>query len=177
MGEDGLKNWYTLHATGIRNRLRRGFLRSGRYANVLNGDDIEDAIQDAFARAINKQAQYPSGSKWAEPGGYLFAAARNVLISTLRRRLRERWLSERAGATSWNTVDAHEMVGSRENRADLQRVADCLANLPCELYAIFQARFIAEQSQQQAAESLRVTRRRIRTLERRLLERVAKHIR
>jgi RNA polymerase sigma factor (sigma-70 family) len=163
-----LGRMYLAHAVTFRKMLRGKFLPARR-AGPLHADDIDDAVQTAFVRILERDLPVRG-----ELAAYLFATARNLCVSTLRDR---RHLD--AQVQSLQLVEAGRFTDSIDDGLELQAVGivmDYVAALPPDLSALFRARYVACLSQRESAERLGMTRRHVRTLERRLLVGLARRL-
>jgi RNA polymerase sigma-70 factor (ECF subfamily) len=125
-------------------------------------DAVKDLIQEVFVRAFSAKAResYDPGQPY-EP--YLLGLARNVLAEHTRKSMRE-VASDDAGETLITEPDDTPEPHLRETAERYVR------SLPPELDAVYKSRFVEAQSQYESAETLGLSRQRIRTLEQKLLE-------
>jgi RNA polymerase sigma factor (sigma-70 family) len=159
---------YVVHAAAFRGVLCGKFLPGWR-RGPLHAADIDDAVQTAFVRILERDLPVRG-----ELAAYVFATARNVCINTLRYR---RHLE--AHVESLQLVEAGRVSDSGDTGFELQAVRvvmDYVTALPADLSALFRTRYVACLSQRESAERLGMTRRRVRTLERRLLVGLARRL-
>jgi RNA polymerase sigma-70 factor (ECF subfamily) len=124
--------------------------------------DLADVVQEVFVKAFapNARQAYDGERPY---GPYLLAIARNLLIDWARVRQRE-------VPTELDTLERAESVQPPPH-ADpwtLDAVESCLSQLPPDLLAVHQKRFVEGLSQRHAAEALGIGRQVVRTLEDRL---------
>jgi RNA polymerase sigma factor (sigma-70 family) len=165
--------------------MRMGFaLRGTRYIRIAGLPDEaarQDAVHDAFVRAFSEPARlrYDGVRPYR---AFLARIARNVQIDDARQRRREVPLGAMDGndvvGTSvtqaltrhWSfDVESLEpeqaLDWARRRRATLEYVAE----LTFELRQFAQLRYVEDLSQAEVARTMAITRRRVRTLEQRLL--------
>jgi RNA polymerase sigma-70 factor (ECF subfamily) len=149
-----------------------GFVtRNGSIRPERDPDEQRAVVQEVFVRAFAERARLAyDGLRPYRP--YLLTIAKNVMIDRARSR------SSELARTSELDVDAiidsdAAIPGEVEETAEQQQqraaAATYVAGLDEELRAFVQLRFDRELSQIDVAEQLGVTRRRVRTLERRVL--------
>ena len=168
---------YEDHAARLR-RLLRSKLRRTRASNgvtvgssILDTGEVEDLVQDAFMRALATSPQLD-----AERLPLLFTIAKNRLIDLLRQQRRRPFNAhwDDCGDTDEGMVvpseDAQDELLDRAR--DIMTITRLIAGLPADLMVVYEARFIHDLPQRDAAARLGITRRRLRTLERRLFEQV-----
>ena len=153
--------------------LVRGGLRRSEYFSTAN---LADLVQEIFAKAFSPRARAAYDGV-RDYGPYLRQLARNTLIDWLRERGRElvggiepeALLDNREGDTS---VEA--LLFPPEHVAVAQRF---VGSLSAELKGVHERRFLAAESQEQAARALGISRQSVRTLERRLLDGLRRELR
>jgi RNA polymerase sigma factor (sigma-70 family) len=132
------------------------------------GVDVDDLVQETFARAFTRGArnQLDHGQ---DLGPYLATVARNLCIDLGRKRT-HRWR-----LVPLDAVDLDVDIADRPPALDedgggsMIALTSYLGALPAELRRLYEARFVRGLSQREAAAELAVTRRQVRTLETRLL--------
>jgi RNA polymerase sigma-70 factor, ECF subfamily len=143
----------------------------------LGGVDVDDLVQETFARAFTRGArnQLDQGQ---DLGPYLATVARNLCIDLGRKRS-HRWRLVPLDAVDLE-VDLAQLgpAGDPADRppapyedgaGSMTALTSYLGALPAELRLVYEARFVRGLSQRDAATELAVTRRQVRTLETRLL--------
>ena len=153
----------------------------GEAGRALGSEDVDDLIQEVFLRLLTTGALGRLDTA-SNPLPYLARAARNLAIDELRRRRREQLglLPGDSAAAAPELPEPPELPelnaltgarqGTREHReASLERLGVYVAGLPAELAVIYHARFVLGLSQRETASGLALSRRRVRTLDDRLL--------
>jgi RNA polymerase sigma factor (sigma-70 family) len=155
---------YTGHVNGFRAALRRKFSSTTK---GLTEDDVDDAIQDAFARVLGLLRS--DGPALEIAAAYLFAAARNSCVSKVRSlKLRNPQHSVEEHA---QTSVEHELCDSTDESADAcSWVALYLASAPPDLVDVYELRFIEGLAQHVCARRLGMSRKRVRTREALLID-------
>jgi len=164
-----------------------GFVTRGgvRAASLSREADRLDFVQDLFVKAFSESARCGyDGLRPYRP--FLLQIARNLRIDQLRQSNREPSASELGHGFD---VDIDALIESNgawpdASRSDpdlhwqrlLQETSTVLGTLDTEVKTIAELRFSQELSQADVAERLGITRRRVRTLEGRLLRGVRKHL-
>jgi RNA polymerase sigma factor (sigma-70 family) len=184
---------YVRYAGEVYGTLRKGFyLRKScaRTTRWIVGSqsraEIDDLVQEVFARAFSPRSR-SSFDEARAVGPYLIAIAQNVYLDHLRKR--------KAGAAQLDNVAIDTLGGRapsltnplgthfhhppeemfhRDERVKL--LADFVERLPADLRGLYETRFVRGLSQRDAAVVLRLSRRRIRTLENRLLASAAREL-
>jgi RNA polymerase sigma factor (sigma-70 family) len=128
--------------------------------------DLEDILQEVFERAFAPAARAAyDGTRPYAP--YLFAIARNALADWWRRRGREI-------PTDWpffeTSLDRMPVEPPYADAGTVAMVERFLLELPPDLRAIHEKRFVAGLSQRDAAAALGIGRQALRTLEARLTD-------
>ena len=176
-GEEDLERLYAHHVPPLRRSLIRRFAHFER-SSGLPSADVDDAIQEAFAKLLAAGWLSRSRPERGSAAAYLAGTVRNLCMDSLRAQRRAEALRARAADFAHSGQEALEQPqaeGERESRrVELARAR--IAELPTELSGYFLVRFAQGLSQRQAARHLGLTRRRARTLEQRLLTAVARHI-
>lgn len=145
-----------------------------RAARHLTGAEPADLVQDTFMRAFTEPARLGyDGIRPYQP--YLLTTARNLVVDRARRQGREPWAELDA-----ELEPAAEPPDPDDPLVDpaLARVVDAyVAGLTGPLAAVYQARYIRDRSQVEAAAELGLTRQKVRTLEDKLRKGLSKAIR
>jgi len=169
---------YFRYAGAVYGTLRKGFyLRKScaRTARWIVGSqsraEIDDLVQEVFARAFSPRSR-SSFDEARALGPYLIAIAQNVYLDHLRKR--------RTLAAQRDTHCEHPLTEWAEETfhpdESVKVLADFVGRLPADLRALYQTRFVRGLSQREAAVALLLSRRRIRTLENRLLASAAREL-
>jgi len=149
--------------------------------------DLDDLVQDVFVRAFAHRSTFDQSRAL---GPYLMAIARHLYVDRLRKRryrtvpLHDLGLEvgESEGDDVAEVVFGSGDAGLRcETHAHFeqrfQTLSEYLRRLPPLLTSVYEARFVRGLSQRDAASMLQMTRRRVRTLEARLLAGAARELR
>lgn len=169
---------YRAHVQQVAELVRRGFhldrTSRGLVPGVLSPAGQCDLVQETFTRAFAEPARraYDGRSpyRW-----YLLRIAKNLMIDGLRRQGRESPLAE-VGEGDEPAL-APEDPALEAHRGRQQALAgEFTAGLTGEERQVFEARFQAGLGQLETAERLGLTRRRVRTLEARLLASLRKRL-
>lgn len=167
-----LETIYWRHIDVVEALLRSGLRRAGRFSAA----NVADLVQDVFAKAFSAKARAGyDGTRPYRP--FLQQICRNTLIDWLRRNKREL-----VCALDLDRL-AEDLEGSGEPQnegfsADVVATAQrFIVNLEPELKAVHERRFLAAESQEQAAQALGISRQTLRTLERRLLDGLRRELR
>jgi RNA polymerase sigma-70 factor (ECF subfamily) len=149
-----------------------GFVtRNGSIRPERDRDEQRAVVQEVFVRAFAERArQAYDGLRPYRP--YLLTIAKNVMIDRARSRSAE--LARTTEIDVDAIIDGNAAIpGEVEETAEQQQLraatATYVAGLDDEQRAFVQLRFDRELSQAEVAEQLGATRRRVRTLERRVL--------
>jgi RNA polymerase sigma factor (sigma-70 family) len=177
-----LAAWYRAHSASLSRRLSSRFVRAarapGKTGKALGSEDVDDLIQDVFVRLLSTGAM-PRLEGGHSPLPYLARVARNLAIDELRRRRREQQVLALSSASAPSDAPlglaeatASAASGEREREGHegrLERLCVYVALLPDELAVFYHARFVLGLSQRDTASELALSRRRVRTLDERLL--------
>ncbi len=163
---------YRAHVQQVADLVRRGFHldrtgRGGLVPGVASAAGQCDLVQETFARAFAQPARraYDGRSpyRW-----YLLRIAKNLMIDGLRRGGRELPLVD--PPDGGEPALAPEDPASEAHRARQQALAaEFTAGLEGESRQVYESRFVQGLGQLETASRLGLTRRRVRTLEARLL--------
>jgi RNA polymerase sigma factor (sigma-70 family) len=182
---DALACVYQRYSPELFRSIRTGFTLQGaryvRFAGLRDEATSQDAVHDAFVRAFADAARlrYDGVRPY---GAFLARIARNVRIDHARQRHREVPLGDMDGhdavgmPVSWRLArhspfddesfePEQALDWARRRRATL----GYLAELVPELRQFVHLRYVEELSQAEVARAMAITRRRVRTLEQRLL--------
>ena len=169
-----LERVYRAHVDAVFMVVRFGFqLADGRrVAGMPSPDAQRDIVQDVFVRAFAQRARLAyDGLRPYRP--WLLRIARNVLA--------DHWRKHGVAVAVFSDADATEVAAPTEDAADgmhwrALRAAtqDCVAGLDDEMRTFVRFRYEDGAAQRDVATRMGVTRRRVRTLEEHVLERVRK---
>jgi len=138
---------------------------------------LSDSVQEVFLRAFGEQARLGyDGLRPFRP--YLLRIARNVRIDQLRKSGREVLL----GDTGSSALDLDALVEANAPPPELDEELSAatrayVETLDPEAQRFVELRFVEERHQLEVAEHMAVTRRRVRTLEARVLSGLRKALR
>jgi len=180
---------YRFYFQDILQLARRGFVTRGgvRALGIGRAADRLDFVQDVFVKAFADAARYGyDGLRPYRP--FLLQIARNLRVDQLRQAGRDPSLVVLAARFRWNQDfdDPPDRPGessaAEATETDLhwQRLVSetvgFLGSLETEVQTIARLRFVEDLSQADVAERLGITRRRVRTLEGRLLGGARRHL-
>lgn len=182
---DALEVVYRHYVREVWGLLRMGFTSSASGARVPGITDralLSDSVQEVFVRAFGDAGRLGyDGLRPYRP--YLLRIARNVRIDQLRKSGREVLLGD-AGSSALDLdalVEANAPLPELEEtsaRRELQVATRAyVETLDPEAQRFVQLRFVEERHQLEVAEHMSVSRRRVRTLEARVLDGLRKALR
>lgn len=169
-----LERVYRAHVDDVVRLFRHGFVAGeARVAGLGDLDRCLELTQDVFLRAFSPAAR--AGYDGLRPyRPYLLRIARNLLIDRLRAGGREVPLAAVADGPEAEARLFPPEVPEPEADLHRQRLKEAtqafLASQDAELQRFVTLRFVEDRSQYEVLEAMAVTRRRVRTLERRALE-------
>jgi RNA polymerase sigma factor (sigma-70 family) len=147
--------------------VRRRIARYGAAARI----DVEDVVQEAICRMLEAiRVRQFDGTRPFWP--YLVGIVNRVVIDDLRRK----------PVLGWPAHEIPGLPGDQDDRfadraallAALEGVHECLQDLPGSLRDLYEERFVRGHAQRTAAINLRLTHRKLRTLEGRLISQLRK---
>jgi RNA polymerase sigma factor (sigma-70 family) len=147
-------------------RYVRALARAHGRRDLAQSGATSDLVQEIFLRAFSQstRASYDCSREF---GPYLKAVARNHLIDTLRSGRREDLKTPDELAL---LIDRESSSGTPSGDPEMLAIVESyLRDLPANLEAVYQQRFVLERSQEAASHALALSRRTIRTAERHLL--------
>jgi RNA polymerase sigma factor (sigma-70 family) len=150
--------------------LVRGLLRRRWRGELIAAEQCEDLVQEAFARAFTRRAR-EAFDESRDYGAYLLVIARNVVIDVLRSGRREVPANDAFIEDCLELRAANSEVEEQarwNDPATIALVRQYLANLSPELQLVHHQRHVLENAQVTAASALGMSRRRMRTLEKRI---------
>jgi len=168
---DGLTRVYRLHIRSVENRVRLVLLRMG----LLTKADLADIVQDVFIHAFSEIARRQYDGR-REYGPFLLTIARNVVVDWVRRRNREKVPAD----VLIDFVNDSESADSAASPYEdwLLNLTDAyVTTLSLELRGVHQYRFALSLPQREAAAALGISRQVLRTLEKRLVVGLRRHLR
>jgi RNA polymerase sigma factor (sigma-70 family) len=151
-----MRSFYTAHVDDV----RRAVATTLRTSRIIATDEHEDIVQLTFVKLFDAWLKGSFDSA-ADIIGYVSTIARNAARDWLRRRRYE------GGPDARSDFDPAQDLHSEAN-ADVEVLLGALAELPADLVAVYQGRFVEGLSQSRLAARLGFSRQRIRTLEHRL---------
>lgn len=173
---DALEQLYLAYVDRVRRIVKRcacSFERSYG-AHVVSVDDI---VQDVFVRAFTRTARL-SYDDTRDYGSYLSTIARNVFRDRLKNGRRE-MPTDHEQLDKYPAVGASNLVAGRSQWDDpdiLGRIRNYLRDLPPEYRAVHHQKYVLGLSQGAAARALGVSRQRIRTVDKKLINAVSRKL-
>jgi RNA polymerase sigma factor (sigma-70 family) len=169
---------YRAYATDVAALVRRGFRDGGQSAvpGIRESDGQRDAVQEVFVRAFSEKARLAfDGLSPYRP--YLMRIAKNLMIDQARKsgRLAQVSSSETLDASSDSLLD-QSPEEELEWRTLRQATHDYCSKLEPTLQRLVQLRFEEEQSQQDVADILGVSRRKVRNWENQIRAGLERHL-
>lgn len=181
---DALAVVYKHYVDDVYKLVRYGFTLKGNPTTTVAGIDEPaaqlDAVQEIFVRAFSEQARL-SYDGLRPFRAFLLRIAKNLRIDQVRKQRREVSLfGENLGRDDWSAVndacdDSHIVIFEppTEQHLDwqhLQRATSAfIQSLDPEQRNFVQLRFVEELSQYEIVRRLNITRRRVRTLEKKVM--------
>ena len=177
---DALLVVYRAFVTEVETLCRRGFILDGLKVPPLPGPMVMDVVQDVFLKAFSQSARLAyDGLRPYRP--FLLQLARNVCID----RLRALGRSPQPLPADQESEDSRGEPSERsaEEKLDQARrvrlTQEFVAQLDPISQQLVELRFVGELTQDETADKLAISRRRVRTLESRILaglrKRLSKH--
>ncbi|MCB9555564.1 MAG: RNA polymerase sigma factor [Deltaproteobacteria bacterium] len=180
---EALERVYRYYVDDIYRLLRRGFVVGGSSDAYLppirDSSELDDVLQEVFVRAFAPRARHAyDGINPFRP--YLRRIAKNYLIDRFRRGAHRELPASTFGTDQPLDIDqlidadapiADAPLTSEEQVAwqrDIGRVHEFLKTVDAQMARYVRLRFVDELPQRQIAAAMDVTRRRVRTLDRRL---------
>jgi RNA polymerase sigma factor (sigma-70 family) len=162
---------YREHRKDVERSIRNGLRRAGR----LTPANVSDVVQEVFAKAFSERARARYDGTRAF-GPYLQRIAGNVLIDWVRHARRQITSDvdlegvECGDERAWGPCDMFP-----QELLDATRLY--VGTLSSDLRSVHELRFVAGAGQLDAARSLGISRQRLRTLERRLVDGLRRELR
>lgn len=172
---DALESVYRGHVDVVLAVFRRGFVSGEARVQGIRSDDLcMELTQEVFMKAFAASArQSYDGLRPYRP--FLERIAKNVAIDRLRKR-REVAIEDLAGPSEANPEDRLDPQQAPDPESDLdnKRIREAteafMLTQDEEVQTFVKLRFVQEHSQYEVLEAMKITRRRVRTLEKRALE-------
>ncbi len=166
---------YRQHVDAVLAVFRRGFVSGEARVQGLRSEDLcMELTQEVFMKAFAESArQSYDGLRPYQP--FLERIAKNLAIDRLRKR-REVPIEDLAGPSEVNPEDRLDPQDAPDPEADLhtKRLREAtqafMKTQDEEVQTFVKLRFVQELSQYEVLEQMKITRRRVRTLEKRALE-------
>jgi RNA polymerase sigma-70 factor (ECF subfamily) len=159
---------YWAYVDMVEATLRQRLWATPASSAAVAASDLEDLVQEVFIKAFSAEARL-NYDGLRPYGSYLFIIARNTLVDWWRRRGREVPIEPSLEVAAQGTVEETSAYADARTMAVVERF---VRELPEELRALHEARFDQGLSQREAAVALRLGRQTVRTLERRLTDRL-----
>jgi len=115
--------------------------------------DVDDLVQDAFARVLRAHQAGPVTS----PRGLLFATARNLALDNLRRRQVISFEPMQENDHSSVFMDVIDVAESVSKRQELELLTEAIQELPDRCRQVFTLRAVYGLSQRDIAEKLSIS--------------------
>jgi RNA polymerase sigma-70 factor (ECF subfamily) len=179
---DALERVYLAYVDDVDVLVRRGFTSEANghlYVPGVRDPEVErDLVQEVFTRAFTEQARIAyDGLRAYRP--YVLRIAKNLLVDQLRQRKHATVALDEANAGDIDDIIEHDAAVVDEAIAD-KTLADAtrefVASLDEESRTFVAQRFEGELSQDEVAANMRITRRRVRTLEERVQTGLRRHL-
>jgi RNA polymerase sigma-70 factor (ECF subfamily) len=169
-----LERVYREHVDLIERVVQRGFhvIASDAHVPGASRDDVADAVQETFARAFAERARLAYDGL-REYGPFLTTIARNLLVDRARKRGREVSLEELGADIGDEPAEDPEPFADSKT---MKVVREFLAELTPELRGIHEERYVRGVSQEEAARNLGLSRQQVRTLEKKLRDRLVERL-
>jgi RNA polymerase sigma factor (sigma-70 family) len=166
---------YRQYAPSLKNTLKRCISGSSGESS-LSCSDLADVVQDVFIKAFSERARLSYDARH-EYRPFLFAIARNALVDQLRRPQREVRVDiatiDRIAATeASHQIDPFPWADHQL----LMFVERYVAEVAVHERAVYLERYVRGRSQEHAASALGISRQRVRTLESRLRQGLAREM-
>jgi RNA polymerase sigma factor (sigma-70 family) len=169
---EALASVYWHYLPWVERLLRRGFGSGDVRVPGLADPDVSDVLQDTFARAFSAPGR--NGYDGLRPyRNYLLRIARNIMIDRARIAGRVELDADIGEEADDDDESAEEIV---EHSRLQQATQVFVRGLDPESRELVRLRFEDERSQEAVAAAMGVSRRRIRTLEKRVREGLERHL-
>ncbi len=175
---------YDHYAGDLRRFVSMGFSfesrgKGFRFQGFSNPLDVDDVIQESFVRAFSESARLNYDGLHSFQN-YLFAIARNVIIRDFRKVTRVVSLEEEKGGEAGAEIG----LGEPEPGAEQQLISHELVQLIREFQqslshydqGFFEQRFRKQLSQDDTAKRMRISRAKVRTIERRVRRKLVRFL-
>lgn len=153
---DALSKVYRHYVNVVETLVRRGFSIESAFIRGLDREAAVDIVQETFIKAFGERARLAfDGVQPFQP--YLLRIAKNLMIDRYRRRAPSVVAVEDLGEVAPEDLAWQQQLASTK---------DFIASLSAEEQRIVALRFDEERSQEDVADMVGCTRRRVRTVER-----------
>jgi RNA polymerase sigma-70 factor (ECF subfamily) len=169
-----LERVYRTYVDHVCNLVRYGLhaLRGNVHVAGPGAGEARDLVQETFARAFAERARLAYDG--LRPyGPFLSTITRNLIVDHARRRNREITVDELPETVDPGALDVEPWA----EPATVRSVEAYLAALSPELKRVHEERYVRSSTQEDAARALGVSRQQLRTLEKRLRQGLADHLR
>jgi RNA polymerase sigma-70 factor (ECF subfamily) len=160
--DQDLETWMHAYGPGLRRYFRRR----------VNDGDVDDLVQDVFLRL--QAAQF--GTPVENVEGYLFATARNVLISRYRKQARSSAVLQAAWADGVEEADQLSPERIAIGQEEYRRVVAAIVNLPPRARQAFELHRFEHLTYQAIAQRMGITKDSVKELMHRALVRIAEEM-
>lgn len=175
---------YDHYASDLRRFVTLGFSfdsrgRGFRFHGFSNPLDVDDVVQESFVRAFSESARLNYDGLHSFQN-YLFAIARNLIIRDFRKVTRVVSLEEDVGAEGGAQIGLGEPEPGAEqlliNHELVQLIREFQQSLSHYDQGFFDLRFREQLSQDDTARRMRISRAKVRTIERRVRTRLVRFL-
>lgn len=171
---DALESVYLAYFDHIQKLVRYGLhaMRANVHVPGPGINDLRDLVQETFTRAFAESARLAYDGR-RPYGPFLSSITRNLILDHARRRNREINMEELPDVADVSDTHVEPWV----DPVLVREVNVYLGTLAKDLRRVHELRYEGSATQEEAARALGVSRQQLRTLERRLREGLAEHLR